>query len=98
MQMGGQVHTPIITEVEPIEERPIGKGMKAFSFKTPKGSLRVAESETGAIVGDTFEEVIADVKTASKGMLQDQIADARATIAGECKNLTNEEFFNLYNY
>lgn len=42
--IGGNVHTPMITEIDAIEERELSKGIKAFSFKTPKGTIRIAES------------------------------------------------------
>jgi hypothetical protein len=97
--MGGVCNYPITTEVKIIEERAIGKGYKAFSFKTPKGTLRIAESTTGGIVADTFDELIKDVKAATKSDIQDQIKAARETLKSpDCKKLSNEEFFQLYRY
>lgn len=63
-QMGGVSYHPIKTEVEIIEEKTIGKGVKAFSFKTPRGTIRIAESLTGAIVSNSFEDARKDVKSA----------------------------------
>lgn len=96
--MGGSVHQPIITEIDPIEEKKIGKGFSAFSFKTPKGTIKIAESITGAIVGDSFKEVIADVKAATKKVMMEQIKEAKKTLAGSCKHFTNEKFFQMYKY
>lgn len=97
MTMGGSVHQPIVTEIEPIEEKKIGKGLKAFSFKTPKGNLRIAESITGAIVGDSFKEVIADVKVASKKVMMEQIENGKKMLSsGSVKHYSNQKFFQLY--
>lgn len=97
--MGGSANHPIITEVGYIEEKKIGKGMKAFSFKTPKGTLKIAESITGAIVGDSFKEVIADVKSASKKVLMEQIEDGKKLLSSGCsRHYSNDEFFQVYKY
>lgn len=97
--MGGSVERPIVTEVEIIEEKNIGKGLKGFSFKTPKGSLKICESITGAIVGDTFAEVKKDIKAASIITIRKQIEDAKETLkSGSRQNMTNERFFTFYKY
>ena len=98
MIMGGDIHQPMITKVKAIAEMPIGKGFKAFSFKTPKGTIRIAESVTGAIVGDSFEEVIADVKFTTKKVMEKQIADAKKTLKGSVKHYEEEKFFQIYHY
>ena len=96
--VGGSVHQPMLTDVVMIEEREIGKGFKAFSFKTPKGTIKIAESITGAIVGDSFESVMKDVKGASIKFMQDQISVAKKKLQGARKNMSNKRFFELYNY
>lgn len=98
MTMGGSVWRPMVTKIEPIEERSIGKGMKAFSFKTPNGTLRIAENVTGAIVGDSFEEVTKDVREASKDALSKQIKDANELLSKSCTHVDTDEFFKKYNY
>ena len=67
--MGGRVNAPMLTEVDVIEEKSVGKGIKAFSWKTPKGSIRISESETGAIVGDSFEDVKNDIKETTRSVM-----------------------------
>jgi hypothetical protein len=97
--MGGNVNRPIITEVPIIEEKEIGKGFKAFSFMTPKGTIRIAESITGAIVGDSFEQVMKDISAASLEVCKKQIEEAYATLAkGNSLFYSNGDFFRYYKY
>lgn len=97
--VGGNVHQPMVTEIEPIEEKTIGKGLKAFSFKTPKGTIRIAESITGAIVGNSFKEVKADVKESSKKFMMEQINEGKEMLkSGSVKHYSAEEFFNIYKF
>ncbi len=96
--VGGNVHQPMTTEIEALEEKSIGKGFKAFSFKTPKGTLRIAESITGAIISDSFKEAKKDVKDGSKKVINKQIEDAQAQLSRGAKHLSNKKFFQLYNY
>ncbi len=95
--MGGNTNAPIATAVKPVQEKNVGKGFAAFSFLTPKGTLRIAESSTGAIIGDTFEGVKKDIKEGSKEVMQKQIADAKVMVKKAVK-LEPTEFFKLYNY
>ena len=96
---GGRVNAPMITEIEMIEEKKVGKGIKAFSWKTLKGSIRISESETGAIVGNSFEDVINDIKEAKPSVIKEQMRDAKEILSSGCsKYMSNEEFFNLYKY
>lgn len=95
--MGGDVNTPIATEIGYQEEKDIGKGLKAFSFYTPKGVLRIAESATGAIVGDSFESVKADIKSSSIRIIRKQIKLAKVQ-ASNAHKLSKEEFFKLYKH
>lgn len=99
LTIGGNVNQPIITEIGYIEEKNIGKGLRAFSFKTTKGNLKIAESITGAIVGDSFKEVIADVKSATKKMMMNQIEEGKKMLeSGSVKHYSPEEFFKIYKY
>lgn len=97
MQMGGNVHRPISTEVEASELYSASKGIKLFTFKTPKGTTKVCEAETGAIVGDSLKEVMADIKEAKKSVMVEQIREAHELLKN-FKNMTHDEFFKLYNY
>jgi hypothetical protein len=97
-QMGGQVTRPMLTEVEAIEEKSIGKGYKGFSFKTPKG-IKIAESITGAIVGDSFEQVRKDIAEGDDGVIKKQISEAKKELEkGNGKRLSKAEFFRTYKF
>ncbi len=96
--MGGRVDSAVSTEVKIIEEKQIGKGFYGFSFKTPKGTLKIAESITGAIVGDSFEEVISDIKNAPLKIIKQQIEDVKRELKKGCQRLSNQDFFKLYTY
>lgn len=96
--MGGEVNQPITTEVDFIEEKDLGKGIKAFSFKTVKGTLKIAESRTGGIVADSFEQLIEQIKDSTKKELNDQLDRAQLVVDKATKHLSNEEFFKLYRY
>jgi len=97
--MGGRVNAPMTTEIDMIEEKEVGYGVKAFSWKTPKGSIRISESETGAIIGDSFEDVMNDIKETTPQMVAKQMNDAKGLLHSGCaKEMTNEKFFQLYNY
>lgn len=97
--MGGDVHYPITTKVEVIEEKPVGKGFKAFSFQTAKGTLRIAESITGAIVGDSFSTVTKDISEGSKAVMNRQIEDAKRILKSTSReDLSNKKFFEMYKY
>lgn len=92
--MGGNVNRPISTEVKIIETKKL-KGINFFSFKTPKGTLKVCEAKTGGIIADDFEDLKANIKGCSQTFLQKQIKDAKPEYI---KYMTNEEFFSMYKY
>lgn len=97
--IGGRVHAPMITEVDVIEEMEVGKGFKCFSWKTPLDNLRISESSTGAIVGNSFEEVIKDVEDADIDVINKQMKEASSLLrSGTSHHMTNEEFFKLYKH
>lgn len=97
--MGGDVNYPITTKVEVIEEKAVGKGFKAFAFKTAKGTLRIAESITGAIVGDNFKDVRKDISAGSKAVISRQIAEGKEILKSTSrKDLSNKKFFEIYKY
>ena len=94
--MGGNVNSPIFTSV-PVVERKTMKGIEFFSFKTPKGSIRVCEAQTGGIIADSFDELKANIKGCTTKQLQKQIDEAKSTFKN-AKKLSNKEFFAHYNY
>ncbi len=98
-RVGGSSLSPMVTEIEPIEEKPIGKGFYAFSFKTPKGTLRIAESRTGSIIASTFKEARNDVRASTRLVIEDQLNKAKKDLeSGSALVMTSEEFFEKYSY
>jgi hypothetical protein len=95
--MGGDVHQPIKTEVDAIEVKSIGKGFHGVSFKTPKGTIRIAEKVSGAIVGDTFEEVRKDIAEGDVKIMKKQVHEG-LEMRNKARMLSNQEFFELYRY
>ncbi len=96
-QMGGNVHRPMSTEVKASELHDTPKGIKLFTFLTPKGTLRVCEAETGAIVGNSLGEVMNDIATAKKSVMKAQVREAKLALRN-VKVMTPDEFFKLYDY
>lgn len=96
--MGGSVNYPISTDVEPIETREI-KGIEFFTFKTPVGTIRLAEGITGAIVAADFDDLLISIETETKETLLHQVNDAKVRYRPEESNhLSNKEFFTHYRY
>lgn len=74
--MGGKVHYHICTDAEATD--PIDLGLARVRLVTsPKGTTFVVEAETGAIVGNTLEEVKQDLATASVAAVELQLAQAK---------------------
>lgn len=96
--MGGNVWQPIFTDVKVIEEQNCGKGFTFFSFKTPRGTIKVCESTTGAILGDSFSEMRSSIKEATKKRLTKQIEEGRKQMLTDRHDLNNEEFFKMYKF
>lgn len=78
--MGGRVRYPVMAEVEATGPHALGKGYFGYLITAPDGSTLVAESETGALVGPTLEEVKADIKSATKQIMKEQIEHARERV------------------
>jgi hypothetical protein len=94
--MGGNVHSPITTEIDLIEEREI-KGIPFFTWKTPKGSVKLSEGITGAIVADGFDGLLGAISGCSKQFLKDQLQEGIAMFEHPIA-LSNDEFFKAYTY
>lgn len=94
--MGGNTNRPVATCVEVIEEKQTGK-ITLFSFKTPKGAIRVAEKLTGAIVGDSIESVEKDLLNSDPKLIEDQLQQAKL-YSEQAETLDSEAFFSLYRF
>lgn len=76
--MGGDVNGHVGVDVEVGEKIELGAGYYGYVVASPlTGKTFVAESETGALVGPSIEEVRKDIETGDTGVMADQIADAR---------------------
>jgi hypothetical protein len=94
--MGGNVNEAISTEVTIIERRMIN-GFNFFTFKTPRGSIKVCDAQTGGVIADSFEELEKNIEGLSKEFLQSQIDGAKERFPN-MREMTNEEFFGMYLY
>lgn len=54
----------------------LGKGYEGYVATAPNGKTFVAEASTGAIVGDTLENVRADIRIAEASVMREQIRNA----------------------
>jgi hypothetical protein len=95
-RMGQNPNRPISTEVEVIEEKIIND-IALFSFKTGKGTIRIAEAITGGIVGNSFEEVENDLISADAEVVKKQLKSAEAQ-SNSSEKMSNDQFFSLYTY
>ena len=55
----------------------LGKGFKGLVVTSPNGTVRVAEFETGAIVGDSVEQVKQDIREGDKALMLNQVKAAQ---------------------
>lgn len=74
--MGGDVNAPIYTEVEATDPVDVGQDIQCFLVVAPNGRTFAAESETGAIVGDSIDAVKADMAEADPAVVAEQMAEA----------------------
>lgn len=82
MTMGGRVWRPMRAKIPVTGPHDLGKGFEGYLCLGPGGATEVAESTSGAIVGDTLEAVRADIAACDDVDLmrkQCQSATARLT-------------------
>jgi hypothetical protein len=92
-RMGGSLLYNIKTQVNghPIIE--LGKGFKGI-FVEQNGESGVYELESGGLVGDTIQDVIADINVCDDiSFMQQQIESCKKELE-TAKEVTNEEFFS----
>ena len=93
--MGGDVHAPISTKLEVGEPVDLGKGFRAYVVDAPNGDTYIAESETGAFVGNDLGQVKQDVEEAAPAVMRQQIAEAKQR-AKKARPLTPERFWGMF--
>ena len=93
--MGGPVRQAVKTDVESTSgPHDLGHGYEGYVITTPAGNTRVAEATTGALVGDTLDDVRRDVADASPEAMRDRVA-AAADHVRTAKTMTPAEFWRL---
>lgn len=92
--LGGNVHSPICTTVEAMNElHDLGKGCKAYLVTSPTtGKTYVVESTTLGIVGASLEQVRRDVSEAGPKLIKRQL-EQEARRAKRAIYVSNEEFW-----
>lgn len=91
--MGGNVHAPICTDVEPVSESlDLGGGYQGVIVLSPEGKAYVVEMTTGGIVGGTIAEVREDVTSADGGVMAQQI-EAAKILAQTAYHVSPSEFW-----
>lgn len=99
-QLGGNLNKwePMSTDVEPLETHTVD-GITLHVVKNPnKEMYHVAEGETGAFVGAesvasvALANVVADIFTADKAVMEQQIKDAKEMVK-RATHVTPEEFW-----
>ena len=71
----------MMTEAEFLGPFDLGKGYQGCLMMSPlTGQTYVAESETGAIVGNTIAQVCHDIEEGDDKVMERQMADAREAI------------------
>lgn len=93
--IGGDVRTPIATVLEVGEPVDIGKGMTAYVIVSPSGQTFIAESTTGAFVGNSLEAVRRDVIFAPPAVMREQLE--RAAIEANRATLHSvDDFWRMF--
>ena len=90
--IGGDVNAPIMCNIDVLGPYDLGKGFQGWLFATPSGKTLVAETQTGAIVGSTLEEVKNDIESASDTDLKENIEHAKRRVA-RAYMASEEEFW-----
>ena len=94
--MGGNVRSPIKTEVEVGGAVDIGKGLQAYVVVSPHdGSTHIVNCETGAFVGTDLDAVKENVAEGDLEIMKKQIKEAKEEFK-KADPLTNEEFWSKF--
>lgn len=90
--MGGDVNAPIATEIEVVDPILLDHGIVVYLVTSPKGEVFVAESTTGAFVGDSLDKVRQDVANADPKVMSQQLERARERLK-KANILSPDEFW-----
>jgi hypothetical protein len=92
--MGGDVRRPISCDVPVSGPFDLGKGYQGYLGVAPNGRTFVVESETGAIVGNTLENVIDDISQGDPDVMRRQIEKARETVK-RAQEMSQDDFWRM---
>ena len=92
--MGGDVNSPIATEVDATLPLDAGKGICVCVIESPHGTTHIAEMSTGALVGTDLAQVRSDIAAADPDVMAEQLEYAKER-ATEADPLDSEEFWDL---
>lgn len=85
---------PIATEIQDPEWTPLHKGFYAAAIIDTRGRSHVVEKESGALIGNTIEEVNADIDACDDiSIMQQQVEKAKEQCK-EAQVLPQDEFWN----
>lgn len=90
--MGGDVNAPICTTVEVDEAIDMGCGIQAYLITAPFGKTYVAESVTGAFVGNSIEEVRKNIEDGNEEVMCGQIEQSKVRVK-KAHHLSPEDFW-----
>jgi len=94
--MGGNVNAPIATTYDVVGEPiDLGKGIKVWVIVSPKGTIHIADAETGAFVGDNLDQVKTDVAEADEEVMKQQLVDAKVKLKG-ATHLPPDKFWGRF--
>jgi len=93
--MGGSVWQPVAAIVDYEGEYDLGKGYKGYLIVSPDGKTFVAESESGAFVGPSIQEVRNDIaKCKDLEFMKKQVKNGK-TQSKQAREISAEEFWKL---
>lgn len=94
--MGGKVNYVLGAKVPVLGPFDLGKGYSGYLALHPKTeATHVVESETGAFVGLSLEEVRADIAEADEEVMKQQIAAARERVK-EIELVNPDKFWSKF--
>jgi hypothetical protein len=77
-RLGGSLWNPMTTILEADGPHDLGKDHYGYVVTAPTGETKIAEASTGAIVGDTLDQVRADLAEADPEVVSRQMQNARS--------------------
>jgi hypothetical protein len=93
--MGGSVWQPVAANVEWEGEYDLGKGYRGYLIISPNGKTFVAESQSGAFVGPSIQQVREDIAESEDiDFMKKQVEDAKIQ-SKQATEIPADEFWRL---